>query len=498
MTGFDDNDRRDGGMEGMPGFSPAPQTIGDAANEDPVQEEVVPRSVEPARSVSQGGYMPRPAEPPRGAPQSGYIPRPVADIPPSAPVVRAPAPVPPKKKRGLGAIIAVALCCSLLGGIVGAGAVMLVQKGGEAQKLQLDEPTDSTAGGDKDDQEQAGSDTTILEGIREEATIDIVQLPTDKLLTAAEVYAANVNSTVGITTSITTNFWGFQSTSAASGSGSIISTDGYILTNYHVVEESDSITVAMYDETEYDAVLVGYDESNDIAVLKVEAEGLSPVILGDSDDLNVGDDVVAIGNPLGELTFTLTAGKVSAKDREVTFSNNVTMDLIQTDCAINSGNSGGALFNMYGEMIGITNAKYSGSSGSGASIDNIGFAIPVNSVWEIVESIIEKGYVTKPYLGVTVGTVSRESQMYGLPQGAAVQGVVEDSPAQKAGLQAGDIITHVGKTQIQTGEQLVDMVAECAPGDVMELTVYRKGQTLQLTATIEEMVQSAVDEGGQR
>ena len=174
---------------------------------------------------------------------------------------------------------------------------------------------------------------------------------------------------------------GFQTTAAASGSGFILTDNGYVLTNYHVIEDASSITVTMYDGSSYDAALVGYDESNDIAVLKIEAEGLTPVVLGDSDHLNVGDSVVAIETPWESLPFSLTSGAVSALDREITLSNGVTMDLIQTDCAINSGNSGGALFNLYGEVIGITNAKYSGSgSSSEASIDNIGFAIPINHV----------------------------------------------------------------------------------------------------------------------
>ena len=245
----------------------------------------------------------------------------------------------------------------------------------------------------------------ILHGVRENSVIKVVDVPAGELMTPAEVYAANVNSTVGITTSVTTNFWGYQSTSAASGF--IISDDGYILTNFHVIEESDSISVSMYNGDSYDATLTGYDEGNDIAVLKIEAEGVAPVILGDSDNLNVGDSVVAIGNPLGELTFSLTSGAVSAKDREVAFSNNRSMNLLQTDCAINSG---GALFNLYGEVIGVANAKYSASSGSSASIDNIGFAISINSIMNIVESVIEKGYISKPYIGISVLDVSFEAQ----------------------------------------------------------------------------------------
>ena len=410
-------------------------------------------------------------------------------------------PAEPKKNRMGLLIIVVALCFSLLGSAMGAGIVLLI--GGnsdsaapvEKSQIRVTEAPTTTTSGDTTPPEDSDleGDTTLLEGERGDTVIDINKIDTSKLLTAAEVYALNVNSTVGITTSITTNYWGFQSTSAASGSGFIISDDGYILTNHHVIEDSDSITVTMYSGEDYEAQLIGYDESNDIAVLKIEAEGLAPVVLGDSNNLNVGDDVVAIGNPLGELTFSLTAGKISAKGREVTFSNGVTMDLLQTDCAINSGNSGGALFNMYGEVIGVTNAKYS-SSGSEASIDNIGFAIPLNSIRTIVESIIEKGYISKPYLGVSVSDVGEDYQIYGLPAGAAIQGVTEDGPAHKAGLQKGDIVTKIDGKEITGANDLVDAVAAHEVGDKLTLTVYRSGNTLEITVEIGEQIQSAIQE----
>ena len=371
-----------------------------------------------------------------------------------------------KKKRG-GAIVAVALCCSLLGGAVGAGTVI----GVNAMLHRT-------------------SHSTILKGDRENTVLDITQIDTGRLMTAAEVYAANVGSTVGITTSITTNFWGYQTTSAASGSGFIISEDGYILTNHHVIEDSSAITVALFDGTTYDAKLIGYDESNDVAILKVEAEGLSPVVLGDSGNMNVGDTVVAIGNPLGELTFSLTTGVVSAMNREVTLSSTVTMELIQTDCAINSGNSGGALFNMYGEVIGITNAKYSSSTGE-ASIDNIGFAIPINHILPIVESIIEKGYISKPYIGVSIYDVSAEAQAYGIPVGAAVQSVTEGGPAQKAGLRSNDVITAVNGQEITGSSDLVAFVGGCQVGDELILKVYRQGEYQELKLTVEEQISSA-------
>ena len=367
-----------------------------------------------------------------------------------------------RSKHGHGKIIALALVVSLLAGAAGAGGVLALSGGGVETHSQ------------------------ILEGVRPDTTIDVATIDTSKEMTPAEVYAQNVASTVGITTSITTNFFGFVTTSAAAGSGFIFSDDGYILTNYHVIEDSDSIKVATYDGNSYDAELVGYDESNDIAVLKIDASGLSPVVLGDSDNLNVGDSVVAIGNPLGELTFSLTSGVVSALDRQVTLSSNVTMDLIQTDCAINSGNSGGALFNMYGEVIGITNAKYSSNGGGEASIDNIGFAIPINLAWEIAQSIIEKGYVSTPYIGVTVSDVGQQFQNYGLPQGAAVQSVVEGGPAEKAGLQANDIITHIGGEEITGYAQLSQYIREAGVGGQLKLTVFRQGETLEITVTIGE------------
>ena len=338
----------------------------------------------------------------------------------------------------------------------------------------------------------SGGGTTVYQGKRPSTVINTASIDTSKQMTAAEVYAGNVNSTVGITTQVTTNFWGYTTQSAASGSGFIYSADGYIITNYHVIESASSIKVTLYDGKSYDAQLVGYDESNDVAVLKIDAKDLTPVTIGDSDNLNVGDSVIAIGNPLGELTFSLTSGAVSALDREVTMSNNVTMELIQTDCAINSGNSGGALFNLYGEVIGITNAKYSGSSGSGASIDNIGFAIPINSVRSIVDSIIEKGYVAKPYIGVMVSDVSDEAKSYGTPAGAAVVSVTEGGPAEKAGLQANDIITAADGKEISGKSGLSSIIADCAAGDKLTLSVYRQGQTLTVTVTVGEQTTSAL------
>lgn len=380
----------------------------------------------------------------------------------------------PKRRWSAGKIAILALICTLIGGVLGGAGVAF------GEEIDWDERPKGSA--------------SVLEGKRENTVLDIVKIDTSKLMTPAEVYATNVNSTVGITTSVTTNYWGYQTTSAASGSGFILSDDGYILTNYHVVKGSDSITVSLYNDSSYDAALIGYDESNDIAVLKVEAKNLVPVVLGDSENMNVGDSVVAIGNPLGELTFSLTAGTISAMDREITMSTGATMNLTQTDCAINSGNSGGALFNLYGEVIGVTNAKYSGSGNGAASIDNIGFAIPVNHIRDIVQSIIEKGYIAKPFIGVSVTDVSKETQSYGLPQGAAIRAVTEGSPAEKAGLQVNDIITRAGQTEITGRSDLSRVIGGMSPGDTLSLQIYRGGTLLELPVTVGEQIQSALHE----
>lgn len=423
-----------------------------------------------------------PAEPefqPEAQPKDEYQPEAVYETEPiyNTEPVYEPEPAQPKpekkkKKFTTGKLIALALVCSLVGGVTGAGLTSIYTEGQAENRPPVTE--------------------SVLMGYREDSVIDINKIDTSKLMTAAEVYAANVNSTVGITTTaVSTNLWGYQTTSAASGSGFILTESGYILTNYHVVEKSNAIYVSLYDGSSYSAAVVNYDQANDIAVLKIDAQGLTPVVLGDSTNMNVGDPVVAIGNPLGELTFSLTSGTVSALNRDVTMSNGVNMTLIQTDCAINSGNSGGALFNLYGEVIGITNAKYSSGSGE-ASIDNIGFAIPLNDVWGMVESIIEKGYITKPYIGISVVDVSVDMQAFGLPKGAALQTVASDSPAEKAGLKVNDIITKINDTEITNGNDVVKIVKATSVGDTLTVSVYRQGTVLELTVTVGEQVQSQV------
>ena len=263
-------------------------------------------------------------------------------------------------------------------------------------------------------------------------------------MTPGQVYAQNVRSVVAIASTVQSNSIYGSSTGTASGSGFFLTENGYVVTNYHVIEGATAVSVITHDKTEYPAEIVGTDKNNDVAVLKVEAEGLPAATIGSSDDLVIGDMVVAIGNPLGTLTATQTVGYVSGKDRDVTTDNSI-INMIQTDAAINSGNSGGPLFNMKGEVVGITTAKYSGTSGSGASIEGIGFAIPINDVAGIISDLVDYGYVTGAYLGVTVRNMDTEAAtMYNLPLGAYVESVEAGGAASRAGIQPKDIIVDLG------------------------------------------------------
>ena len=305
-------------------------------------------------------------------------------------------------------------------------------------------------------------------------------------LSPAQVYAQNVDSVVAITTSIVSMTPYGTTEGSSSGSGFILSADGYIVTNHHVIADSSKVFVVTYDGTEYPATVVGSDSTNDLAVLKVEAENLPAATLGSSDELIIGDMVVAIGNPLGDLTSTQTVGYISGKNREIVTDNTI-IDMIQTDAAINPGNSGGPLFNMKGEVIGITTAKYSGTTSSGASIEGIGFAIPIDDVLTIISDLVDFGYVTGAYLGVTVRNMDASSaSMYGLPMGAYVDEVVPGASADRAGIQAKDIIIALGEYEVESITDLTRNLRHFRAGDTSTITVVRAGAQLELSITFDE------------
>ena len=371
-----------------------------------------------------------------------------------------------KKSSGLSAkIIALCLSCALLGGA--GGGIIVSQLG-------------------------APSSTTIYKGDRPHVEVNTVASDTKTLMSATEVYATYVNSTVGITVDIvSTNIFGQSVTSAAAGSGFVITEDGYIVTNYHVIEGANAITVTFADGQSFDATYIGGEQRNDVAVIKIEAQGLTPVIIGSTENLHVGDEVVAIGNPLGELTFSMSDGIISALARSITMDDGTPMNMIQTNTAINSGNSGGPLFNMYGEVIGIVSAKYSSEGGlwgtGTASIEGLGFAIPMDDVGDMLSDIIENGYVTdKPYLGITVQTVIEDEVARGAPAGAEVLYCTPGLCADTAGLKEGDIITAVQGVTVTSNLELIDEKNKRAAGDEITLTIYRDGETLKVTVTLDE------------
>ena len=308
-----------------------------------------------------------------------------------------------------------------------------------------------------------------------------------KTLTAQEVYGMNVDAVCGIATEVTTNVFGQTTSTAVVGSGFVLTEDGYVVTNNHVVESTNNVSVKLHDGSTYPAEIIGGDSLSDVALLKIEAKGLSHVAVGDSDTIAVGEGCIAIGNPLGELTFTMTGGYVSALPREINISGKP-ISMFQTDAAINAGNSGGPLFDMAGNVIGITSAKISGITGSGASIEGVGFAIPINEALRVVYDLQEYGYVRgRAFLGVTVKELdAATADVYGLPVGPIVQSVVADSCAEKAGIAVKDIILAFNGRTIKTYTQLMSALNKCSAGDEVTLHIYRAGAELDVTLTLDE------------
>ena len=370
-----------------------------------------------------------------------------------------------KKRKGAARFVALGLCCALIGGLAGGGGVLAYNH-------------------------FAGGSTTIYQGSAPTVAVNLAQVDGHTVLTPEEIYAANLGAAVGVNGDVTTNAWGYTVRNAVSGSGFVISsnaTSSYIVTNYHVINNVQDIKVFFANGDSYDATLVGGEQENDIAVLRVEQGNLQTVTLGDSDALNVGENVYAIGNPLGELTFTFTGGYVSAKDRSVTMSDGTVMNMLQTDTAINNGNSGGPLFNEYGQVIGIVSAKLSSSSSSEASVEGLGFAIPINDVRDMITSIIENGYVTgKPSMGILLDDVPQAAQQYGVPAGAEVLAILDGSGADNGGLQVGDIITAVNGTEVSGSSDLQSAVSEFSAGDTVTLSIYRNGETTTVDVTLDE------------
>ena len=295
----------------------------------------------------------------------------------------------------------------------------------------------------------------------------------DKSLTPAQVYKMNIGAVCGISTQVTATVWGQETTGECAGSGFVLTADGYI--------------VQFYSGEEYPAAVIGTDSMNDVALLKIEAEGLQTVTVGDSDEIEVGETVEAIGNPLGELTFTMTAGYISALDREID-TDGTPINMLQTDAAINSGNSGGPLFDMNGNIIGVTTAKVSGTTVTGVSIEGLGFAIPINDVLRVVYDLQQYGRVRgRAYLGVTLQNLDAQvAEIYSLPSGPQVVTVTEGSCSEKAGLQPHDIILEFDGREINTYSDLVSALSKHRAGDTVKMKLYRAGAEIEVTLTLDE------------
>ena len=382
----------------------------------------------------------------------------------------------PKKKHWGLRIAVVALCCALVGSAAGGaivGSVMHTMYKNDASLTQ--KPSDSQTA------------TTPSE-----PTTQVVQTKNPSTqLTPAEIYAQNVSAVVSISNQATTNVFGQVTSTASSGTGFVISADGEILTNYHVVKNASKLTVTMNSGETYDATVIGYEEDSDVALIKINAENLATVQLGKSSALRVGDEVAAIGNPLGELTNTMTVGYVSALDRYIN-TDGSPINMMQIDAAINSGNSGGPLFDMNGNVVGITTAKYSGTTNSGTTIEGIGFAIPIDDVTAILDDLRTNGRVTnRAYIGITAGNVSAtDAENYGFPQGVLVNSVEAGGSGEKAGLQRYDIITAVDDTTVKSIDELSAALKSYRAGDQATLTIYRSGKTMEVTVTFGEKPQS--------
>ncbi len=386
----------------------------------------------------------------------------------------------PEKKKGFaGKAVALVLCCALVGGGAGVGGAAIygaMARGPEGE-------------------------TTIYRNEVDPTAVHVKQADGLTPMSLAEINAAYADSCVCITVqTVVQNGW-YQQAATGAGSGFIISEDGYIVTNYHVIEGATAIKVTLNNGETYDAKLVGGEELNDVAVLKIDGvSGLKPVVLGDSDDVVVGETVCTIGNALGSLSFSLTSGAVSATGRSVTMSDGTVMNMIQTDCTINSGNSGGPLFDSYGRVVGITSAKLSNNGdASKATIEGIGFAIPINDVIDIITDYMQYGYVTgRPYMGIlNPADTEQYVQAFGWPVGVYVNDVEAGSCAETAGIRRGDIITKIDDTQITGVSQMVSVKNSYRAGDTVTVEVYRSGETLTLTLTFDEQVNSTQSNAGQ-
>ena len=363
---------------------------------------------------------------------------------------------PPKKhKKGFAALL---VACCLASGALGGAAGALIAG-----------PPPQTA------QDAADASATVGAGSQPEGSAQAVAASDGRALTVAQIHDKVGPSVVSISTkqarAVFEGGGGGTDKATGAGSGIIVSADGYIVTNGHVVSGADTVTVYTQDGKEYGAKVVGSDSQTDIALLKIDASGLTPAALGDSDKLVVGETAVAIGNPLGELANTVTVGIVSALDREIDVGGQ-TMNLLQTDAAINPGNSGGALINVYGEVVGINTAKT-----AAVGVEGLGFAIPINDAKPVIEALKADGYVAgRTKLGIYTRDIDENTaSVYGLPEGVYVVSVEPFSGAEVAGIRAGDVIVSFDGQSVKTTAEINRIKRRHEVGDTVPFVLVREG-----------------------
>ena len=403
-------------------------------------------------------------------------------------VVRKKKDEPDKKQYFILAIVA-CIVCAVAGGLIGGIVSSVIMKDDETtadvqQEQDVPQQTEKQPETTEKQTVAAVTETTTVKKDDFVIQSGIFTSSDDKpslefVFNASEIYEYNVDSVVSIEVK--------NSYLTGYGTGFIISEEGYIVTNYHVVEGASSIKVTLYDESVYTATLIGYEDSNDLAVIKIEPQGkIESLVYGKSSDLKVGDDVYVIGNPLGDLTFTLTTGVVSALNRLIDTGNGFNINMFQTDAAINGGNSGGPVFDKHGFVVGIASAKY-----ASASIEGLSFCVPIDDVRSMIDEIINKGYVSgKPLMGVSV--YDKEIMSFGFLQsqrsinGAKIAAIGENSAAARAGLQIGDIIVEADGETIKSVSQLKTILSDFRSGNAITLKISRNGSIIDVVLVLDE------------
>lgn len=390
---------------------------------------------------------------------------------------------PPKNHGGLFAVLLIAII--LLCGIVTVLSFMNIRLFQTMDKVPADNSLPSIYSTIGQEDSQLPNETVPMETAEQQKVVQselsppsVANIPQEGGLSLQEIYETVIPSVVSISCT--------SQQSSSTGTGVILSKEGYIVTNCHVVEQAGFIQVLLSDGRRFDAGLVGMDEISDLAVLHIAAEELTPAVLGDSSMLRVGDLVVAIGDPLGiELRGTMTDGIVSAINRDIELEGR-TMNLIQTNAALNSGNSGGPLINCYGQVVGINTMKMTNSMNGG--VEGLGFAIPSTTVEDIVNQLILQGFVSgRPELGIIGERISSFYQLYyHLPQGLYVTQVAEDSAAEKAGIEVGDILITIDGTPVTSSDALKTILYAYSPGDVVQAVIYRSGHQYHVPITMGE------------